>query len=351
MRNKIILGLLVLISVSFMLLVNGCGTVAGGGGGGGGAAAAAWTYFGNDKTNCIYYYYIAPDSITISGTIELGGYSPYHIAASPDFKKLYVSTDSLKIFVIDTGTNAITSLITLDAPAGASLSKAMCVSSDGKCLYTGVQTSNIYKVYLETGTYESAPLGGFVESIALSPDETKVYFGLDDKTIRKVNASTLGGNTPVATGGASFCQGMAVKDGKLYCPINQAGTNECIIIYTGTDTSESIFGPAGSSTFYSAVAIPGTNEVYISSRLMNGRIYILNTSVPTIETAYISDGDNLAFPDYMAVTADGKYVCVMDLPSTHGRIGYINTTARTVEAYTTIEASTLQVNNIVIVYK
>ena len=86
-KVNIFIGLFVIVSVSALMMVNGCGSAASSGGGGG-ASAVAVMYWGCNTTNKIYY--ISGSSTDISGTIELGCYSPFNIAASPDGKKLYV---------------------------------------------------------------------------------------------------------------------------------------------------------------------------------------------------------------------------------------------------------------------
>jgi len=344
-NNKYVPLIVLLVSICAMAFLYGCGSVtSGGGGGGGGGATAAWTYFGNNNDNCIYY--ISPEGLNISGTIELGCYVPYYMTKSKDNTKLYVSTASNEVLVIDTGKNAITQLITLDAP---SQSKAMKVSDDGKYLYMGDSGTNLYKIDLTNGAITSEGVGGTVIAIALKPDGSEIYYCNGSHINLCSTAYYFSPINPlIDLGGASMCYDMTVKDGKVYAPLYNTLTGECIIIDTTNDSWTSITSEG--DTFFGAVAIPGTDEVYVSSRKDPGFIYIINTLVPTFEGTSISSTE-LYNPDFMAATKDGKYVGVMDGVSGHLKVGWIDTSSREVIDYSVIPESDMMKNNIVFIYK
>lgn len=343
MKNKRLL-FAVFIGLALCLYVLGCGNVSGGGGGGGGGSSGqTWAYWGNNSTNCIYYSSVS--SANISGTIELGCYSPYYMTKSTDEAKLYVSTASHEVLVIDTSSNTITQLITLDAPTA---SKAMRVSADGNYLYMGVNdNNNIYKVYLNEGTYESVSEGGIIKAIALKPDGSEIYYCNGQYISFNNTTYTLPQVHEIDLGTSRTCNDMTVKNGKVYAPIYNSTTGECIIVDT-TNDAWSIITSEGNSLF-GAVGIPGTDEVYVSSSLNPGFIYIINTLVPTFEGASITEA-TFRYPDYMAVTDDGRYVGVMDIAG-HLKIGWVNISIRSIEAYSNIPTASLQANNIVFIYK
>jgi hypothetical protein len=342
MKNRqyvpVIIVLLVLCSMASLY---GCGSATSGGGGG--AAAQIWTYVGNDMNNCIHI--IPPSSLEGISTIELGIFSPYYMTKSPGDKKLYVSTSSKEVLVVDTASNTFTVLATLDVN---SASKAMRVSADGNYLYMGASNNKLYKIDLTKGTFTSESFGSMINAIALQPYGSEMYV-CNGEHIKSYNTSypftpglvdvNLGGNT---------CYDMAVKDGNVYAPIYSSSTNECVII-SSTDATTIITGEGSMHYLFGAVGIPGTNEVYLSQNVGAGTIFIINTLIPTTKWVSTTETD-LHSPDYMAVTNDGKYVAIMDT-YTHTQIGWMDTSTRTIPYYTTIPDSSTQTNNIVFIYK
>ena len=348
---KYFTALMTLLIICSMAFLYGCGSAtSGGGGGGGGAAAAAWTYFGNNNDNRIYY--ISPTGLNPTGTIELGCYSPYYMTKSTDEAKLYVSTASKEVLVIDTATNTFTVLATLDV---SSTTKAMQVSFDGKYLYMGAINDRLYRISLPDGAVTSESVGGTVEAMALGYDDTELrVFLCNGQRIQSRDTEY-----PFETGGkfdediAPYtCFNMIYSFGNIYAPLYNALTGECMIL--DTDYYVNIITCEGNKLF-GAVAIPGTDEVYVSSCNDPGTIYIIDASSgyseQTFEGTSISSTE-LYNPDFMAATKDGKYVAVMDPPPPgHQKIGWVDTSTRTIIDYSTIPASVATDNNIVFIYK
>jgi YVTN family beta-propeller protein len=350
-KSYFVMAILASILLSACLII-GCGSGATSGGGGGSGVSTGtspWLYFANYNTSKVYY--ITPDSLTISGTIDLYA-SPYHIVASPDGKKLYVALEGTdEVAVIDTGTNTITGRLTLDAGM-YSQSRAMAVSKDGKILYLGATGgNNLYKIYVDTGTKESVGTTSFIQAMILDPDLPTIYFSNNDGEIRKGSTSTLSSSLLINVF-PFVCHDMVEKGTKIYAPLFNNSTGECLTIDMTNDAISLITGEG--AFYWGAADNPASDEVYISSYRNPGKIYVINTlaSPPTFEAGSIAKA-GFQSADYIAVTAaDGKRVCAMAPLTGVSKLYYIDTTTKTVSAdETTIPAGNPQLNNIIVVYK
>jgi len=157
MKNRILFAsLIVALLLSTFVVVSGCGSVTGGGGGGGGGAAGSpWIYVGNENNNSIMV--IDGSTNTTIEPIDLVTYEPYSMAVSPDWKKIYCSTGTYEVLIINTTNNTIEGSFTV---INSQKSSGMVVSHDNEYLYmTGVSTNEFFKIYLNGGyTYETAAL-------------------------------------------------------------------------------------------------------------------------------------------------------------------------------------------------
>jgi len=359
--KKHIYVLLIAVSVSICLLafIYGCGSAAsgGGGGGGGGASLTPWIYVGSDYDSTITYINGATN--TVAGSIELGSYQPYHMAVSKDRKKLYVTTDSTDLLVIDTSTNQITSIITLETNA---LSYGMQLSESGDILYiTRYYDSGLERVYLNGGnTHEAVtPLGTpsvtILKSIVISDESHIAYVATDSGNVTTVELSSSGwGNHSTKTwvSGASPYD-LTMHKGCLVVPLHKLSSPSPCLFVSPTNFSTFEYSISTTETGLSGItAIPGKDKLYVSVGVTPGKLKIIDWSgtTPTFEAIVVTGGvyvfDN---PGLMAATADGKYVYVLSIGASATRVCVVDTITDTVVA--SIPVGQVAGSNLVIVYK
>lgn len=347
MKNRqyvpVIMALLILSSMAFLY---GCGTTAAGGGG---SSTSPWIYCGASDDHSISI--IDGSANTLAGTIELGNKKPYHIAASPDGKHLYVSTDSLEVVVIDTATDTISGLITTDAVTS---SGGMAVSANGAFLYfTRIADKKLVRVDLGSSpvTWETVDTAGTPYGIILAHNDTKIIV-CETATLEFFSNTSFSRSGSIDNLGNTLYS-AAMKDGLVYAPrYNSYGD---VLIADATAEAEiGLITAESASYLLGIVSIPGENKLYACQVNDPGTINIIDTSsTPTFESTVITGEavTNMPFPTYMAATADGKYAYVYDMLIFHSRVCVVDT--GTDKVITTIPVNTGRGfdNNPVIIYK
>ena len=344
---------LLIITLGFMA---GCNNpTGGGGGGGGGSTKAPWIYCGASAAKNISI--INGTTNTRVGSIELGGRTPYHMAASIDGKKLYVTTDTNEVVVINTATNTISGLITIETPATISQTKSfgMAVTKDGKYLYfTCYDLSNQVRVDLQNNnTYEVIGTSMNNPKGLILNETGTIEFINDQDTIITYTTSPWVYKADV-TGSGTPVYGFALKDGKVYAAAYNSLTGECYVLNSATGTIEELITAEGATNFVGVVSIPGMNKLYVAQKNTTGKLNIIDTSsTPTFESTIITgETFTMANPTYMAATTNGKYVYVMDISYAHAQLCVVDTDTDKVVAEIPVNPVQGEYdNNVVVVYK
>ena len=342
MKKIFILSLVISLFLGLAIFISNCGTT-----GGGSTVPTPWIYCGSSGGFEILV--INGSTNTSTETIDLSPEKPWHIAASPDGKKIYASTDTTTVIIIDTTTN--TSVGAFSVPLSQD-SYGMVVSHDGKYLYmTDSGSTNLYKVYLTAGnTYEAiTTLSSNSRRIALNPDSTKAYVcGTSSLGLDIVNLQT---KSVIDT--ISFINNprdVTVKGDYVYVTIghSDASSPDVVSIDMGTDiVAYELFCPE--DYLAGIVSIPGKNKLYVSNNTNPGKLFIINSSVPTFESTVITgEGTSFHYPALM--TASQNYAYVYDAES-HDKIGVINTNTDKIIKYIYGINSSGVYNNPVIIYK
>jgi YVTN family beta-propeller protein len=338
-----ITALLVLCAIAFLY---GCGTAASGGGGS--STGGNWIYVSASTDRAISI--IDGSSNTLAGTIELAPRSPYHLAASPDGKHLYVSTNSVEVVVIDTATNTISGLITTDA---VTESYGMTVSANGTYLYfTRFDDSKLVKAFLKSSpvtckyvSTTASPLG-----IVLADDDEKSIVGEYSNLEFFDNASFISDGILNYSGCDLYS--ADVKNGSVYVPRTN-GAYDVVIADPTNEVQLGLITPEGSPLLLGIVSIPGENKLYVCQNTNPGKINIIDTSpTPTFEATVITGEAVTTMPDptYMAATADGRYIYVYDT-SSHDRVCVVDTITNKVIKSIPVNTGAGLNNNLVIIHK
>ncbi len=343
MKKIFILFLIISLFFGFALFISNCGVTSSGGG----SVPSPWIYCGNRADTTILV--IDGSTNTSVETIDIAPCQPEHMAASPDGKKIYVDIlSSNAVVIIDTTTN--TSVGAFSVPLSSS-SLGMAVSHDGKYLYmTDSGSANLYRIYLTAGnTNEPISLSGNGWRMALNPDSTKAYVCGD--TFSGVDIVDLQTDTVIDT--ISFTNDswdVAVKGNYAYATIRHTDASSPDVVAIDMDTdlvAHELFSPG--ETITGIVSIPNKNKLYVSNNDDPGKLFIIDSTVPTIESTVITgEGASFYCPALMAATENYAYVYDAEL---HEKIGVINTNLDEIEKYIYGIDSSGVYNNPVIVYK
>jgi len=275
--------------------------------------------------------------------ISCAPYDPYQLAASPDNKLIYSTTHSEEVIVIETGANTVEAEIYVPR---SNYSPGIAVSHDGDYLYlTSSISTEIYKVFLTAGnTVEVAMLQDFGTRLALNSDSTKAYVCLPNTLykVEVVDLATMTGGTLVDV--YNHPHDITVGDGKAYVAVSSNPYNVAVINLSDDTVQVLTHHPTQVS---SIVSIPGQNKVYAADHTSPGVIYIVDTTVPTIEEKTITD-EAFSNPGYMAATANFAYV--ID-PDPHYKIAVIDVHQDKVDSYIYGYDSNSFDNNPVVIYK
>ena len=348
MKKFVVLSLIVSLLLGLAFFISNCGT----GTGGGSAVPTPWIYCGSKSDNSILVINGATNASVES--IDISPWSPDHIAASPDGKRIYVSsrtppTLTTEVVIFDTTTN--TTVEVFNSPI-ASNCYGMAASHDGKYLYMhDMATTNLYKVYLTAGyTSEAIPITQRGFKIALNPDSTKAYICGGDFTgyiIVDLQTKSLIDKVQFP----HDIKDVAVKGNYAYFTARHSDASSPDVVAVDIDTDTIAYELFSSEEYFTGIAsVPNKNKLYASNGDDPGKIFIIDSSQPTIETTVITgEAGACKFPYYMAATAD--YVYAYDAIATHDKIAVINISLNEIEEYIYGIDSTDYQNNPVIVYK
>jgi len=340
MKNRIFVSILALLSLSLIIaFLYGCA---------GTSVSTPWIYLGSQNNNTILI--INGSTNTSSEPIELGAYKPHAIAASPDGKKIYCSTDIDHVLIIDTATNTKTGSFEV---VNSRQSAGMAVSHDGNFLYmTGTTTNEFFKIYLNGGyTYETTALYDKASRIALDATSTRAYVcgGVQNAGNTYLNKVYLQTMTVESVDLGNYPHDLIIKDGYVYVAMHSMFGNLAIVNMNDiSDFKIFIFSPE--REYWGIVNVPGTNKVYISRAIPIGEVHTTTTSTGTIEfdSLIIITGESFANPGFMAATASKVYVVDIILTD---KVAVIDVASDKIEKYIYGLNGNLYYNNPVIIYK
>ncbi len=353
MKNRqfipVIVALLILCSMAFLY---GCGSNTSSNGG---SVGSPWIYVGASNDNAISI--IDGSTNTLAGTIELSPRKPYHIAASPDGKHLYVSTDSPEVVVIDTATNKISGLITTDADTQ---SYGMAVSVNAALLYFSRFNDNkLVKSYLNSNpvTSETVVTAATPYGMSLAHNDG-ISIVCEPSNLECFDNSLFMSDASVSNLGSNLYT-VAVNNGLAFVPRYATGDVAIVdvadIVNPTAEVTVSLITPESAATsFFGIVSIPGKNKLYVSQYKPAGTLNIIDaSSTPTFESKVITGGAfTMSNPTYMTATADGKYVYVYDTSTIHhSQICVVDAAADQVVQTIPVNVGDDFDNNPVIIYK
>jgi len=251
-----------------------------------------------------------------------------HITVTPEsLGYAYIANStSNNVFVINTATNLVESIITVgQTPTGSSL------SPDGKRLYVANQGSNSVSVISTvTNTLLSTiPIPDFgPTTVTVSPDGKRLYVvNLNSNNVVVINTVTNAIIATVGVGGYPVC--AAVKpDGSLVYVVNSS--NSISVIDAASNLVKTVI-PVGQSPYGISISPDGSKAYVVISGADN--VIVINTATNTV-TATIPVGSN---PAGIVLSPDGSLAYVTNQFSK--TVSVINTSTNKVIATIPVGAS------------
>ncbi len=277
---------------------------------------------------------------TVAATIDVESY-PVGVVVSPDGKRLYVSHSSVGMLsVVDTATNTVTGTISLnDGALDVTNGGALAVSPDGTRVYvTGWQP--LSDPYDGHGTYVIAVVdttsdtvtarifvpgnevlgpngvwyvnGGAPLGVAVSPDGSRVYVGVDGIEGNAGVPLTVGSLTVIDTASNSVIDTVSIghprvrvaavsPDGSGVYIISEAWRSDAGAVSVWDTATGAFSNIAAIDAPHSLAVSPDGSRVYISSR--NNIVSAIDAATNTVISAATIDN-----PGVLAVSPDGSRV-------------------------------------------
>jgi YVTN family beta-propeller protein len=245
---------------------------------------------------------------TVVATISTGNIYAGDVVVSPDSNYLYATNnDNKTIMVIDTGTNEVTSTITVgNTPCGAA------ISPDGGTLYvSNAADGTVSVIATATGTVTTTvTVGDSPGYLAVSPDGNYVYVpNAFDSTVSIIDTSTDQVVATVAVPYSATEVGFSQSGLNAYVSTGAAGKYAASLTVFDTADQEiqsTIDLKGGDNLGYWFAVNPQGSEMYLVER---DRVVLFDTVTNAVKGGAIKT-PKIQFwgVETAAVTPDGQYL-------------------------------------------
>jgi YVTN family beta-propeller protein len=148
------------------------------------------------------------------------GASPFVVRVSPDGSRLFISTNTTTVYIVDTKTRAIIGSVQVGfAPNG------FAVHPDGRIIYVSAFVGGtVTEVDMFTGTVlRTFTVGGTPQDMAVTRDGERLYVGNEAGYLNEVDLMSGQTTATIPLAGGAFGIGVTPDDNQAYVSIPAAG--------------------------------------------------------------------------------------------------------------------------------
>jgi YVTN family beta-propeller protein len=245
---------------------------------------------------------------TVFATISTGNVYVGDVVVSPDGNYLYgANNDNKTVMVIDTGTNEVTSTISV-----GNLPRGIAISPDGGTLYvSNAQDGTVSVIATATGTVTTTvAVGDYPFYLAVSPDGSYVYVpNANDATVSIIDTSSDQVVATVAVPHSASEAGFSQSGLNAYVSTGSAakhGGSLTVFRTSNQKIKSTIDLEGGDNIGYWFAVNPQGKEMYLVER---ARVVLFDTVTNAIKGGAIKT-PKIAYwgSETAAVTPDGHYL-------------------------------------------
>jgi YVTN family beta-propeller protein len=270
---------------------------------------------------------------TVSATVPINGYDPSTPAVSPDSRYAYVVAGNsvsriVSLSVINPATGTVTATIPIGYDTGYEAALTVVASPDGHRVYLTTNTGmlGVVDTTTNTGSVIARPDGHQFVRVVVSPDSHYAYAdvirsgGYEDAVL--VINSTTGATTLVPVGTTKTYFGSVLSPDGRYVYVANSGDGTMSVINPVTGTATTI---AVGKTPSSVAVRPDSRYAYVANS-GDGTMSVIDPVTSTV-VATIAVGKG---PSNVVVSPDSRYAYVIN--SGDGTVSVINATTNTATA-------------------
>ena len=160
-------------------------------------------------------------SATQIATIPIpNGASPFVVRVSPDGSRLFISTNTTTVYIVDTQTRQIISSVQVGfAP------NAFAVNPDGRIIYVSASFGGtVTEVDMFSGTaLRTFTVGGIAQDMAVTRDGARLYVANESGYLTEITLQSGQVTATISLDGAAFGVGVTPDDAQAYVGIHSVG--------------------------------------------------------------------------------------------------------------------------------
>jgi YVTN family beta-propeller protein len=215
------------------------------------------------------------------------------------------------------------SIAVLASLAGTALAARAASDTSYQVLVGDGSTGTVFFISVgsTTATAIPAPVSSGVESLAVSPDGSRVYVAFKDGmlgTISTVSDSYVG--SPLNLGASSNPGQMVVTPDGTDLYVAETGNNQVVEIDTSTDAL--VGSPIAVTAPLNLVISPDGTSLFVDGGSQSSSVSVITTSSNTVNASTIA----LAAPGAMTISPDGSELYVSTDPTAGPAVVAIDTT-------------------------
>jgi len=149
-----------------------------------------------------------------------GGESPFVVRVSPDGSRLFISTNTTTVYIVDTQTRQVIGSVQVGfAPNG------FAVHPDGRIIYVSASFGgSVTEVDMFTGAVlRTFTVGGVAQDMAVTRDGQRLYVANGSGFLTEIDLQSGQQTATITLAGAAFGIGVTPDDGQAYISLPDQG--------------------------------------------------------------------------------------------------------------------------------
>ncbi len=149
-----------------------------------------------------------------------GGESPFVVRVSPDGSRLFISTNTTTVYIVDTQTRQVIGSVQVGfAPNG------FAVHPDGRIIYVSASFGgSVTEVDMFTGAVlRTFTVGGIAQDMAVTRDGQRLYVANGSGFLTEIDLQSGQQTATITLAGAAFGIGVTPDDGQAYISLPDQG--------------------------------------------------------------------------------------------------------------------------------